>query len=71
MDSVVASHLAAPGLFPGIPDIFSKKKLSMLLRFIDSPAAQSSGQQRLNYVDRAHLVVASGMLVLQKRHAQL
>ena len=27
---------------------------------------QSSGQQRLNYVDRTHLVLASGKLVLQK-----
>ena len=37
------------------------KKLLVLPRLIDSTAAKSSGQQRLNYVDRTHLVLASGI----------
>ena len=43
------------------------KKLLVLPRLIDSTAAKSSGQQRLNYVDRTHLVLASGKLVLHKK----
>ena len=38
----------------------------MLPRFIDSAAAWSRGQQRLNNVDPTHLLLASGKLVLQK-----
>ena len=37
----------------------------MLPRLIDSAAAQSRGQQRLDNVNRAHLVQASGSSVLQ------
>ena len=40
----------------------SEKKLSMMPRLIDGTAAQSSGRQRLKYVDRTHLVLASGKL---------
>ena len=61
MDGILALHPVAPGSNPGIPKTFSDKKLSMLPKLI---AAQSSGQQRLNKVDRTHL--ASGKLVLQK-----
>ena len=51
--------------------IFSEKnclieKIVDVARLIDSAGAQSSGQQRLNYVDGTHLVLASGKLVLQK-----
>ena len=38
----------------------------MLKRFISGASAKSSGQQRLNYIDQTHLVLASGKLVLQK-----
>ena len=48
MDSVLASHPAAPGSNPGV---------QRNSRLIDSAAAQSSGQQGLNNVDRAHLVL--------------
>ena len=36
----------------------------MLSKFIDVAAASSSGLQRLNYVDRTHLVLESGKLVV-------
>ena len=62
-----ATDPAAPGLNPGVPKKFSEEKLSMLLRLIDSAAAQSSVQQRLDNVNQTHLVQASGKLVLQKR----
>ena len=44
MDSVHASHPAAPGLFPGVPEVFSKKncldeKIVDVARLIDSAAA--------------------------------
>ena len=74
---VCASHPAAPGLIPGVPEVCSQKffregkivlmkKLSMLPRLINSTAASRSGQERLNYIDWTHLVLASGKLVLQK-----
>ena len=34
-----ATDPAAPGSNPGVPEIFSEEKLSMLLRLIDSAAA--------------------------------
>ena len=52
---------AALGSIPGVPP-----KISILPRFINSAAAQSSGQQRLNIVDRTHLELDSGERVLQK-----
>ena len=39
MDSVLALPPGVPGLIPGIPEIFSEKKLFMLLRLIDIAAA--------------------------------
>ena len=66
MDNVLGSNPAPPSSIPGICEIFSDKKLLMLPRLSNSAAAQSSGQQRLNYVDRTHLALASGKLVLQK-----
>ena len=39
----------------------------MFLRLIGGAAAESSRQQRLNYIDRIHLALVSGKLVLQKR----
>ena len=65
MDRFLASYPAAPVSIPGVPKkiprIFADKKLSMLPRLIDS------GQQRLNYIDQTHLVLASGKQVLQKK----
>ena len=37
----------------------------MLPKFIDGDAAYSSGQRRLNNIDRNHLVLVSGKPVLQ------
>ena len=66
--------LAFPKFFPGHfsekEKIGLMKKLSMLPRLISSTAAQSSGQQRPNYIDRTHLVLASGKLVLQKSQSE-
>ena len=59
MDGVVALHLAAAGLILGVP-----KNFSLDVTEIDG-AAQNSGQ-RLDSVNRAHLVLASGELELQK-----
>ena len=46
-----------PRVYPGVPEIISEKKLSMLPKLIDSSAASRSGQQRLYKVDRTHLVL--------------
>ena len=47
MDSVLASHPAAPGSIPGIPP-----------KIVDVAEVRvGSGQQRLNNVDRTHLVL--------------
>ena len=58
---------SGPGSIPCIPKKnwrnFTEKELPMP-RLIHSAAAQSSGHQRLNYVDRTHLVLASGNLIL-------
>ena len=76
MDSVLASHPVAPGLIPGIPKVFPRKfseknclgeKNVDVARLINSAAAYSSGQQRLNYIYLTHLVLASGKLVLQNK----
>ena len=32
----LASHPEAPGLIPGVPELFSDEKLSMLVRLINS-----------------------------------
>ena len=37
MDSILASHTAAPGSIPGVPKIFSE--FLLLLRLIDGAAA--------------------------------
>ena len=55
-----------PTQLPGF-DSWRSQPLSMLLRLIGGAAAESSGQQRLNFIDRIHLVLVSGKLVLQKR----
>ena len=70
MDSILASDPAAQGSIPEkFPWNVSEKKWRKIVdvaRLINSTAAQSSGQQRLNSVDWTHLVPASGKLVLQK-----
>ena len=63
MDSILASHPAAPGSNPSTPKNFSEQILK-LLRVINSTALNSG--QRLDNVDPTHLVLASGKLVLQK-----
>ena len=64
MDSILASHPAAPGSNPSIPKRFSDEILK-LLRLIDGTAKNSD--QRLDNVYQIHLVLASGKLVLQKK----
>ena len=59
---ILVSHSAAPGFDSRCSQEYF---LLMLLRFIDG-IAQNSGQ-RLDNVNRAHLVLASGKLVLQKK----
>ena len=63
IDSILASHPAAPGSVLGVPKNLS---LLMLLRFIDSTAWNSG--QRLYQVNRTHLVLASGKVVPQKTY---
>ena len=69
MDSILASNPAAPGSIPGDPEFFSEK-FFWEKEIVDVAKVNRqqccSGQQRLNYVDRTHLVLASGKLVLQK-----
>ena len=55
MDSALAFHPAAPDSIPGVPVNFYE--FLMLQRLIDGAAAQSSGQQRLDNIDRTHLVL--------------
>ena len=55
MDSTLALHPAAPGLFPGVPNYFFE--FLMLPRLINGAAAKSSGQKRLKNVDRTHVVL--------------
>ena len=61
MDSILASHPTALGSILRIP----KNKL-MLQR--DLMALLKNSEQRLDNVNRTHLVLASGKLVLQKNH---
>ena len=70
MDSALTLNPAAPGSNPGVPKVFSKTNC-LDARFIDSTSASSSGQQRLNYIDRTNLVLASGKLVLHKKHCKV
>ena len=58
--SKLARQPAVLGLILGA----AKNFILMLLRFIDGTAWNS--RQRLNNVNRTHLVLASGKLVLQK-----
>ena len=60
MDSVLALHLVALGSILRVPN-----NNSMLQRFMDGPALNSG--QRLDNVNKTHLVLASGKLVLQKK----
>ena len=55
VDGILASHPATPGSIPGAPKNFSESL--MLLRLIDGAAAQRSGQQTLNNIDRTHLAL--------------
>ena len=57
MDSVLALHPATPASILGSPNFFL-----LILLFIDRG-------QRLDNVNRTHLVLASGKLVLQKINA--
>ena len=58
MDGVLASHPAAPGSIPSVPDFFIGKKFDVT-EVYDGAAAQSSGQQRLENVDQTHLVLVA------------
>ena len=60
MDSNLALHPVALGLILGFPKNF----FLMLLRFIDG-TAKASGQ-KLDNVNRTHLVLAIGKLVLKR-----
>ena len=64
VESVRASEPSCRDSNPGVPD----NLLSMLPRFINSPAAYNiSEQQRLNNVDQTHLVLVSGKASTTKK----
>ena len=65
MDSTLASHPAAPGSNLGIPIFLGKVILMLLDQFNQRCCLEESGQ-RLENVDRTHLVLARGKLVIQK-----
>ena len=67
MGSKLASHPATLGLIPSIPEFFSEEKLTMLLRLING----AGDVQWLENVDRAHLFLASGKPVQQKKEKKL
>ena len=60
--SILASHPAAPGYIPSFPQKIQVETISMWLRCW----LEKSGQW-LGNVDRTHLVMTSGKLVLQKK----
>ena len=71
MDNFLALHPKVPGSIPGIPKVFSEinclgEEIVDIARLIDSAAAESSRQQRLNHIDQTHLALVSGKLVQQK-----
>ena len=57
---------AAPGMIPSIPELFSKKKIVDVAK-VNQWGCLEECWHRLENVDRDHLVLASGKLVLQKR----
>ena len=65
MDSTLASHPAAPGSDLGIP-IFLGKLILMLLDQVNQWRCLEESGKRLENVDRTHLVLARGKLVIQK-----
>ena len=67
MDSVLASHPAAPGSILGVP-----KDLFISYGYLVFDVAEINQRQflecgKLEYVDRTHLVLVRGKLVLQKK----
>ena len=56
---------AAPGLIPSIPQNFTEENIVNVAEVNQQRCIEESGQ-RLENVDQTHLVLASGMLVLQK-----
>ena len=59
----VAYLILAQGSILGVPEFFSEEKLLKFLRLIN---AAGYGKVGLKNVDRTHLVLASGKLVLQE-----
>ena len=64
------SDPAATGLIPNIPEIFSVEKIVDVAE-VNQWCCLEESEQWLENVDRAHLVLASGKLVLQKDWNQL
>ena len=73
MDSILASHPAAPGSIFGalkiLPRGFSSKTESMLQRFIYSALLRVRvNSEKSLIVDRTHLELVSGKLVLLQKN---
>ena len=60
---------AAPELIPGIPKKISSERIVDVAEVHQRCCLEESGQ-RLDYVNQTHLALASGKLVLQKKHSR-
>ena len=66
MDSVLASHPAAPGWNPGVPDIFHGKKFDVAEVY----QRRCCLEQWLENVDRTHLVLVASTTNIKKTSHQ-
>ena len=77
MDSILASHPAAPGWIPGIPEVFTEKFFREGKNCLDEKSVDVAQVNRQHwcleqwtaevyFVYQTYLVLASGKLVLQK-----